>query len=457
MLNLTEYLEQYCDELTPREFYRLIFPSGELDADGAFTKGKYTAVGVAINPERCKRYTITDDLNGLDHLLSSDDFCIISPISYAGKTRKSEYARYLYAIAIDVDGIKMREFVKEGAPIGIVDLFYQFDGHGPSNYLPKPTAIVSSGTGLHIYYVFERAIPLYQNIVKQLDILKRRLTWQLWTQGVTDLADNVQYESLFQGFRVPGTKTKVGTKVRAFLVDSGEKVTIEYLNKFVPEEYRVTDIAYKSSLTLAESKEKYPEWYQERIVEGKKRRTWVANEALYKWWIRKIISGAAEGHRYWCILALAAYAKKCDVDRETLEEDCLSLLPYLDSMTNDENNHFTEDDILKALEAYNDSYITYPIHTISARCDIPIRRNKRNGRKQEVHLMGARAIQEINDRVNGTNWRKENGRPIGSGTAQQRVQQWRSDHPDGSKSQCKSDTGLSYPTIRKWWEDGEKN
>ena len=28
-----------------------------------------------------------------------------SPISYAGKSRKSEFARFLYAMAIDLDGV----------------------------------------------------------------------------------------------------------------------------------------------------------------------------------------------------------------------------------------------------------------------------------------------------------------------------------------------------------------
>ena len=91
------------------------------------------------------------------------------------------------------------------------------------------------GTGLHIYYVFERPVPLFRNIVEQLEVLKRRLTWQAWTQGASSLHDKVQYESLFQGFRVVGTITKTGGRCRAFHV--GEKVTVEYLNRYVPEEY----------------------------------------------------------------------------------------------------------------------------------------------------------------------------------------------------------------------------
>lgn len=73
--------------------------------------------------------------------------------------------------------------------------------------------------------------------------------------------------------------------------------------------------------------------------------------------------------------------------------------------------------------------------------------NRRNGRKQAQHMEVMRAIQGV---VN-PNWRKGNGRPKGSGTAQEKVQEWRQQHPEGHKAECKKDTGLSYPTIRKWW------
>lgn len=29
-MNIEEYLGQYCDEVSPREFYRSVFPEGEL-------------------------------------------------------------------------------------------------------------------------------------------------------------------------------------------------------------------------------------------------------------------------------------------------------------------------------------------------------------------------------------------------------------------------------------------
>jgi hypothetical protein len=114
------------------------------------------------------------------------------------------------------------------------------------------------------------------------------------------------------------------------------------------------------------------------------------------------------------------------------------------------DNELVEANMLSALESYSKEYYNFTIDDIVKITGIEIRKNKRNGRKQKLHLERARAVQAI-DYPNGE-WREGNGRPKGSGTAQEKVQQYRQEHPKASKSQCKADTGLSYPTIRKWWD-----
>lgn len=448
MKSILEYLEEHCSEISPFDFYRTIFPEGALDTRGTFAKGKYTGTAVCVGEEnKVKRYTITDDLEKITELCGTDEFCLMSPISYAGRSRKSSNARFLYALAIDVDGIRMNEY--EGVPVGMWTLFYQFEGNGPSNFLPKPTMIVMSGSGLHLYYVFEKPIPLFPNIVEQLEPYRRQLTWKLWTQGVTTLADQVQYESLFQGFRMPGTITKSGSRARAFVVDDGRKVTMEYMNQFVPEQYRTGDFTYQSSMNLDEAKEKYPRWYQERIIEGKPKGSWTASRAVYDWWKARVLAEAEDGHRYWCVMTLATYAKKCGISRKELEADAFDMVEHLNSVGQRPDNPFTKDDVLSALEAFNDSYITYPIDTIVARTGIPIVKNKRNYRKQSLHLRLARSNLAI---LNEDRGRALQGRPKGSSTAKIKVIEWRMNNPFGTKTDCVRQTGLSKPTVYKWWD-----
>lgn len=442
MLDLVVLLSEQFREVECMDFYRDVFPVGSFEEKGIYEKGKYNGVAVSIHPgdDLVKRFLITDDLQELKQLMGTNDFCLMSPISYVGRSRKSANARFMYALAIDLDGMetmKNWEFFMEQINRGHEMLSFVWG-------IPRPTYLISSGTGIHIYYVFEKQIPMFRNIVEQLEVLKRRLTWQAWTQGSSVLHDNVQYESLFQGFRVVGTITKTGTRCRAFKV--GKKVTVEYLNRFVPEDYRVKSMVYQSDLRLDKAKELYPEWYQRRVVERRPKQTWVCKKDLYNWWIRKLTVGAEQGHRYWCIMTLATYAKKCNVPRKELEKDAFGLIPLM----NTRGDAFTEDDVLHALEAYDDSYITYPIDTIVRRTGILIEKNKRNGRKQEAHMKILNNTRKFRRDDLGEAEYKNNGRPKGT-DKREVVKNWRRNNPDGKKIDCERETGLSRPTVLKWW------
>lgn len=122
---ILDYLDNACEELDPKEFYREIFPYGELEDRGIQEVGKYNAIAVELLPEEeraksgsnARRYILTNDFFILDKLLESENFIIISPISYAGKSRQANNARYIYALAVDLDGID--------SVSNLVDLFHQ--------------------------------------------------------------------------------------------------------------------------------------------------------------------------------------------------------------------------------------------------------------------------------------------------------------------------------------------
>ena len=123
-------------------------------------------------------------------------------------------------------------------------------------------------------------------------------------------------------------------------------------------------------------------------------------------------------------------------------------------MSVEDINRFTKDDVVCALEMFNEDYVTFPRDDIAKISGLSMPANKRNWRKQADHLEIARAIRDIGVRQKGKkDWREGNGRPIGSGTAQVRVQEWRQQHPEGRKVDCHRDTGLDPKTIRKWWDN----
>lgn len=433
---ILKHLENYCDEVEPMEFYRAIFPAGELEEKGKLQQGKYNAIAVELLPKsgekaNARRHIITDDLQLLEQLQESDNFIIISPISYAGKSRQAANARFIYAIAIDLDGITEEHYLK--------DFFHQIE----IEYIPKPTYIVFSGTGIHLYYQLEQPLPCFKNIVKQLTELKKALTKKIWNKYITSLSDKPQIESLFQGFRMAGGITKTGSRTRVF--EMGQKISIEYLNEFVLDKYRMTEYQYKSNMTLKQAAAKYPEWYERRVINKQPRGTWQCKVDLYNWWYNRIYYEAAEGHRYYSIMVLAIYAKKCGVSREQLENDAFKIVEHLDILTTTDDNHFTREDVLAALEMYNDNYMTFPIDSIVNLTDIPIEKNKRNGRKQELHLKIARANKAI---LKEAGELERDGRP----TKEKEVKEWRQQNPSGTKAACIKETGLSKGTVYKYWD-----
>ena len=389
-----------------------------------------------------RRYTITKGNMKLYNLIdSSDNFCMIAPISYAGRVRKNDNARYMYALCIEVDHIKPKT--------GLQELIYSW----VRDFLavPEPTYIVCSGAGLHLYFVFERPIPLWRNVFEQLTEVKKYFTPILWSQYISLASDAIQYESINQPFRCVGTRTKAGSYALAFKV--GTKITIEQLNSFLPKELKLNCV-YKSKHTLDEAKRLYPEWYQRRIEQGQERGCYNRHKPIYYNWIDKILKGAVVGKRYNCLENLCSLAVQCNIEPEQVEADCRRIAEHFERLTNSEDNHFTEYDVLCALKTYHtasEQAYRRQIEYRAKKTGIPRTPNKRNGRKQIVHLMGARALQQINDQVNGTNWREGNGRPKESGTKAQQIFEYRAAHPEARKADCIRDTGLSKPTVYKWW------
>ena len=461
---LTAWLTERYEVVSPRDFYRCIFPEGSMQKKGVYTKGEYNAIIVAVTDShkdngnrKVKRYTVTDDLDAVDLVTESDDFCLCAPITYAGKNRTAENARFLYAFAVDVDKIR----TKDGDPYGLENLLLRHIEN--VKRIPKPTFIVSSGSGIHMYYVLEEPIPLYEDIAKELQFFKRELTRLIWHDTILDIKhpNEVQQEGIYQGFRMPGTVTKTGGRAVAFRI--GEKVTMDYLNQFVGDIYKAEKAARikkkeKKKINLAYAETHFPEWYERRIVRGEKRGVWATNRRVYEWWKKEILNGAQVGHRYYCLMMLAIYARKCShydpkhnpdpVTREELEKDCFSFLEPMERMTNDENNHFTTADILDALEAFDDRFTTYPRNSVEFKTAIHIMPNKRNGRKQADHIKVMNFIRD--EVVHNTNWnRVGNGRK----SKQDVVLEWQRLHPEGRKVDCVRDTGLSKPTVYKHWRD----
>jgi hypothetical protein len=450
------YLSAQFEQVDGYEFYREIFPdnenAGERHLDFSHPNAIYLyrdEADVEAGRRRLRRRVMLNDTWEQDYMdfVERNPMTLCSGLTYRRRANKLVNAQQMNALIFDLDGVGLSE---------LRNLFLRFGGDPAElRRLPMPTYLVLSGTGLHVYYLFQEPVDLYPNIKIMMKSLKYALTFRMWDYKATSKVEAIQYQSINQGFRMVGSvNEKHGTEIVAFR--TGEPVTLNYLNPYVKPENRVdVNKPFRpSKMTREEAAEAYPEWYQRVVVEGNKRRKkWdIAGKvhgddpyALYHWWLRQV-EEVKGGHRYFYLMCLSIYAYKCDVPKAMLRADMKTAFERLRLVEHD--NILSESDIESALEAYDREYFNFTISDIEALTEVRIDRNKRNGRKQEQHCEVMRAIQNV---VN-PGWRDGNGRPQGSGTAQQKVFQWRQAHPGGRKIDCERDTGLSRPTVLKWWD-----
>ena len=371
--------------------------------------------------------------------VENNPMTLCSGLAYRGRVNRLEYAQQMNALVFDLDSVGKDE---------LLTLFLRMGQEPGLRRLPQPTFLVMSGTGLHIYYVFEEPIALFPNIKLQLKKLKYDLTFKMWEYKATSQEKQIQYQSINQGFRMVGSKNdKYDLPVKAF--KTGDRVTLDYINAYADEKENQVDIKRRfrpSQYTKEEAKEKFPEWYQRVVVEkNRNQKKWDIKRDLYDWWLRQS-SKVKGGHRYFYLMCMVIYAVKCNISREEVEADMYDKFDELSQI--EHSNPLTEEDIKSALETYDRQYYNFTIHDIEKLTDIRIDRNKRNYRKQKQHILVMNAIRDVI--YPEGEWRNKEGRPKGSGTKEDLVREYVKNNPNDNPTEIARNLGISRPTVYKY-------
>ena len=434
---------RYGADIDGYEFYKFIFPnnerSGEMNTDFSKPNAIYLYKNDDETSERkmIRRIMLSDTWED-DYMnnVEMNEKALCSGLAYVGRANRIQNATKMNAMIFDIDGVDL----------SLLDVLTQrFTDKVQIRSIPYPTFTVLSGTGVHLYYVFDEPIPLYPNIKTQLKALKHDLTRRFWDYGGTSRIRNIQYQGISQNFRMVGSiNDKYGNVVTAYR--TGDKISLDELNKHTFYEENRVDLRYKfrpSKMTLEEAEKRYPDWFERVIIKGEKtKRKWSVSRDLYDWWKDKKISEATAGHRYYFMMCMAIYAVKCDIPKKELEEDLQEAFEYLKHIKHE--NELTEDDIRSALEMYDKTYYLYTLDDISKLSAIPIQRTKRNGRSQEQHMKVMNAIRDALY-PNGE-WRNKKGAP----TKERLVKDYIADNPNKSVTEIARALNVSRPTVYKY-------
>lgn len=346
-------------------------------------------------------------------------------------------AKDVHALIIDMDNVWA----------GVLQSALQNDWNEDDKELPKPTYIVNSGTGLHLYFLFDEPIPHYVCNSEKIDQLYRRLAVQQTTSRIY-LQKQVQWFG--QDFRMAGSLNKYNWRNEVFRV--GEKWDIDRLAQAVGME-DTHFVRYGEPRTRQLVK-------RERTKNRTKRKGWRCNQGFYDYTLERCRNETKEGNRYMSFCALTVIAWKCNVPISKVEQDLKGLIPKYNKGA---KRQITEKEIEHAVRMYNEKAMLTQRERLQdwIGWEYKPQTNRHYGKQvfkrkksQEARDKG---LKNTNLEVRGWavrdamypdgEWRNKDGAP----SKQEEVRAWRQLHPDGKPKDCMADTGISKNTVYRWW------
>lgn len=246
-------------EVTPKDFYTSIFRKCLQERsvkDNSETRGS-VIIQTVVKPKSAGKGKVTildENLDGLEKAIESANriyehfgkegqlgevsvLTFTNGCTYLGKRMVANNLFELSALIVEVDDLIGNDDPNQEGLRSLMKSFtggFAYDGDSSGGLrVPKPTYLVCSGSGIHLYYVFEKPIRVNRkSFYKQyeaLDDYKYCLMYMLWKRlRITD--KELEKQGIAQRYRLVGTRTKEGGICRAFQV--GQTVSISYMNQF---------------------------------------------------------------------------------------------------------------------------------------------------------------------------------------------------------------------------------
>lgn len=462
----SDILDSYGEEVGQATFYQ-DYLFRELYNDTLESKFEYKIILTEYDAaENNKIHKVeVDDIQDYLHL----NDVAISPCLFYANWRKKRLLNYVSAFVLDIDKLRpwhLQRFIR---------LFEE-------GRLLMPTFIANSGSGVHFYYLLDQMLRCDSNYHEAENQIAEAVYNGLYNEIIKkEKWSDAQRHWIGQDYRVVNSRTKLNQISKIYKV--GETYTIEQLIdyfdikidrkkryaskrmvkyagniardlKLDPPDYTNAKETYTFIKANKDEAYRFREQRREerakKAAKGKKAKrpvTWYKNTLAY------MQDHTQPGHRFSAMKALAIIAFKESVPREVFVDDIEALSEYW-SAFNWKGDRFNEKNVEAIVRLFDNGskYSNTTSEVLEQWLGYKFKRigNKRNGRSQEEHLGRARAVQAFDDPEGS--WRNKEGRP----SAEQTVQEYRKAHPEAKKADCIRDTGLSKPTVYKWWDGAPK-
>lgn len=469
----SDILEGLGEEVSSATFYQdYLFRElyeGTLEGDYKVMLTEY--VPKEKDEEKSKTKIHKIDVDDILNYLQQNNVAL-SPCLFFNNWRRKNLMNYVSAFVLDIDKLR---------PMQLQRFFFLFD----EGRLLRPTFIANSGSGVHFYYMLDKMLPV--------DSVNNEANKLIATEIYTRLYDDVilkekwrdaQRHWIGQDYRVVNSMTKLNLVSRIF--KTGEIYSAEwFIEHYDIQIDRTKKYASKQMIKYARSiakdlKLEAPDYsdahatfefinqnkdaaYQvrearrQRRAEKQQQKKKKAQEQKPGSWYRNTLLHMRDhtqaGFRFSSLKAIAIIAFKEKIPREVFVSDLWELAHYWETY-NWNGDTFNVKNV-KDIERFFDNALKYSdtsSETLEEWLGYSFNRLGVKGREnplsQEKHLYLARRrkedLKKIGEQIN-------EGRP----SSEQLVKEWREAHPEGRKADCVRDTGVSKPTVYKWWNSYE--
>lgn len=404
-MHLEELERRLVRSVSPAEFLTLLYGDGRIVITTSSTETEKGSCRVLSRDEAVE-------------FLATRSNAYVYPATFFGNYPRKELLKNLIALVVDLDDV---EFA------GLKNLLDEFD-RTPE---VRPSYIVKTGGGYHLWYLLTDPIEYRKRWSDKLEAINRSL-YDFWSMHAGGCVCDRACCSIPHGFRPPGSLNKIGGQTLCYQVDSIARTDIIGLADFFGVELTSKNGGTIDFKPIADddARRKRSNGSRRKFAAKKGSRS----EKLYEWTLGEIPHRTLKGNRYLSMFCLSGIAYDCGIPRERLREDLERLVQQnWASGSHPVKRH----EIDNAMRGYCPEYASLRKSTResmlgwhfgpSQKRNYGASHKSREEHIREVHK--SRRVKSINSIVGAI-----------------------SENPDACKAEIARISGLSYPTVLKYYE-----